>query len=533
MEAVKKFVFITFAGIFLLGCNAEDINFDNVKGPNLSGTFGFPLGEVKYTMRELIDNIGGDDLNLEEDSLTSVLTIFYRDTIAYSTPDDLVVISDIVDGGSIPVPAVTGPTTPNFEISDILSVAYNPQNEEKLDSIYYASGTLEATVTSSFNGTLSYTLTFENTRNIATDSPIVLSGTVIGEASNTQTQDLTNHITRLTDASSNEFSVGFMGTISLDASQSTETTDSVRIDFAYRNQTFSAVFGKFGRDTLAVGNQEIDLGFFNDIGDQGIEFGNPKMRFVIRNTFGVNMGMDLSGVAGDDGEGGSAVSLSGNIVSNPPLINGATELGTTVESIFEINKENSNLDDLLASSPTRLLFNVSGLTNPRNRDVLGSNFIEPNSRIDAYIEMEIPMDLKVDGLEQTDTISLGNGLNISDIDSAFLRIHTLNELPFAASLTMEIQDSTNTTIYTIPNTVVLEAPFVNTSGFVTDPSGETADIPFSKEGIEALGSGTHIVMKVTLNTPQSLTSRDIFVKLLADYSIEIKVGIGGKLNIGL
>ncbi len=530
---VKKFVLITFAGIFILGCNTEDLEFDNIQGPSLGGTFGFPLGETRYTMGELIDEIGGDDLELEEDSATSVLTIFYRDTISYNAPDDLVEINDIVDGGSIPIPATTGPTNPDLEINDTFNVEYNPQNEEKLDSVYYTEGTLEATVTSSISGNLSYTLTFENTRNVSTEAPITLSGNVIGATSDTQSQALANHVTRLTNAASNDFTVGFLGNITLDATQSTNDTDSIRVEFIYRDQVFSAVFGKFGRDTLAVGNQEIDLGFFNEIGESGIKFGNPKMRFDIRNSFGLNMGMDLSGVQGDGGEGTTAVSLTGDIVDNPPRISGSTELSTPVQSIFEINAENSNLENLLSSSPTRLIFNVSGLTNPTENDLSGSNFLQPTSGIEAFIEMEIPMEVKVSDLEQTDTISLGNGLNISDIDSAFLRVHTLNEIPFSVSLKIDIQDSTNTTIYTITDKLVIKAPFINVNGFVTDPGGATEDIPFSEEGIEALGNGHHLVLRLVLNTPESVTSRDIFVKLLADYAIEVKIGIGGTLNVKL
>ncbi|MFK7953465.1 MAG: hypothetical protein AB8B73_11510 [Ekhidna sp.] len=530
---MKKFVFIAFAGICLFGCNAKDLDFDNIKGPNLSGTFGFPLGEVKYTLREIVENVGGDDLGLVEDSATQVLTIFYGDTIEYSAPDDLVQIDDITNQSTIPVPTLTGPTSPDVVIDESFSIAYDPQDGEELDSIYYNTGDLEATVVSTFGGDLSYTLTFENTKDLGTGVSAALSGNISDGGSDVQSQSLVNHVTRLTSTTSNEFTVNFRGTISLDATQSTDGTEEIRIDFAYRNQTFSAIYGKLGRDTLAVGNQEIDLSFFSDIGNQGIVFGNPKMRFDIRNSFGVPLGMDLSGVLGDDGEGGTAVNLSGEVISDPPKVDAATQLGAAVQSVFEINRENSNLDDLLANSPTRLLFNVSGITNPDDADLTQSNFLEPNSSITAYIEMEIPMDIKLEGLEQTDTISLGSGLNINDIDSAFLRVNTLNEFPFQAQLSMEIQDSTNATLYTIPQKLVLKAPFINVNGFVTDPSGATVDIPFSEEGIEAIGTGSHIVMTVALSTPESVTSRDLFVKLLGDYSLEIRVGIAGRLNVDL
>ena len=55
---MKKFVFIAFAGMCLFGCNAGELDFDNIKGPSLSGTFGFPLGEVKYMHAWVMVNNG-------------------------------------------------------------------------------------------------------------------------------------------------------------------------------------------------------------------------------------------------------------------------------------------------------------------------------------------------------------------------------------------------------------------------------------------------------------------------------------------
>lgn len=531
---VKKFVYVIFAGILLFGCNAEDLDFDNIKGPNLSGTFGFPLGEVKYTLREIVENVGGDSLDIEEDSATSVLTLLYYDTLAYSAPDDMVQIVDIVDGGSIPVPAATGPGPVN--INGSFAVLYNPSNGEKLDSVFYNSGDLEVTVTSTSIGDLAYSVTFENTRNLGTtpESAVILSGNISGAGADTQSQNLANHVTRLTDPSdSNKFVVQFDGTLTLGAGESTIGTETIRIDFSYRNQTFQTIYGKFGQDSIQVGNNEIDLGFFNDIGGEGITFGNPTMSFDFRNSFGLPINIDLSGMFGDDSEGGPQTFLTGNIVSSPPRILKSTELGVAMPSGFEINSANSNLVQILANSPKRLVFDIEGVTNPKAEDTLLVNFLQPASRIDTYVEMKIPMELKLENLEQTDTISLGGGIDISDVDSAFLRVHTLNELPFSALLSMDIQDSVNNSLHEVSNNLIIKAPFINVNGFVTDPSGATVDIPLSKEGLDALSVGSHIVMKVLLNTPKSVTSRDLYVKFLGDYSLEIKVGIGGKLNVDL
>ena len=183
---------------------------------------------------------------------------------------------------------------------------------------------------------------------------------------------------------------------------------------------------------------------------------------------------------------------------------------------------------MLANSPSRLVFEVTAISN--FYDATASNFVQPDNEIDGLIEVEIPLELSLKNYQQSFAFNLNGGLDTQDVDSAFLRIVTLNELPFSGSLSMVIQDSADAPIYSIPDVLVFAAPFINVNGFVIDPSGASADVSLPPEAIDALANGDRIEMTVTLNTPVSQTSRDIFVKILADYTLDIKIGLGGRYN---
>jgi hypothetical protein len=533
LEAVKKFVVIAFAGIMLFGCKSDELVFDDIQVPDISSTRVFPLGEVRYSMRDLIDNIGDAELDLEEDSATSVLTLFYRDTILYNGTDDFVIINDIVQNITINNIPAAGPFPIDtlIDISRQINIYFNATGSDQLDSLFYAGGDLALSMTLSVDKPTEITTSLLSTVLLSTGNPLSLYvNSPTGNGTTTDNVDLANHKTTLTTDS---MTIDVNGQITLQAGESLTGMEEINIGVSYSNQVFQSIFGRFGHDTIQVGNQQVDIEFFREMGEQGIFFGNPKMRFDFRNSFGIPMAINLSRVFGDDANGGSKTFLTGDIVTNPPRIEGSdvTDVGSVAQSTFEISKLNSSLVDLLSTSPGRLIFDIGAFTNPL--DPTQVNYLQPTSAIDAYIEMEIPMEIRLDNLEQSGTLSLGGGIDISNIDSVFMRITTINGLPFSGLLSLEIQDADSNALYSVTDQLVIKAPFINVNGFVTDPGGATTDIPFGPDGLEALKVGSHVLFTLTLNTPESVTSRDIFVKLIADYTIEIKIGLGGKLTVKL
>ena len=175
---------------------------------------------------------------------------------------------------------------------------------------------------------------------------------------------------------------------------------------------------------------------------------------------------------------------------------------------------------------------MKGTSNYYDTDNSESNFVKPGDSVTAEVALEIPFEVSLKDFQKTFRFELNEGLDVSNVDSAFLRVVTLNRLPFSGVLVMEIQDENEEVIYTIPGSVAANSPFIDVNGEVTDPSGNSVDIPLPPEAIDALGTGSFLDMVLTLNTSESQTSSEIFVKIKSDYIIEIKVGLGGQVNVG-
>ena len=529
-------MFIAWLGILLWGCDADELEFDDIQVQPITGTYSVPIGEVSYTIRELIENQEDSLLTITEDE-NSLLTLYYTDSISYETDTDFVEIDDITNFGEYDLSGFgASPTLPGviIDFDSTYLFDYEAVGDEVIDSVFYEDGTATINVTSTINGVLDFTFTILNTVTTVNEVPLELSGSVDGPGSGSAVRSLAFHKMLLTEDVNNTFGFQFAGTLDLDDGQVLDGDEFLSFELTFANQTFEIVYGKFGQDTVQVGQESLDIEFFREMGEEGIFFGDPTLRFNFESTLGIPLGIDFSTLYGNDGAGGDSTFLGGDIVETIPVVESSpiTDPGSIMATTIELNKDNSTIVDLLATSPAQLGFDVFAIANPY--DVSQINFVTQTNQLNASIEIVIPMTVKLEDLQQSGTLSLGEeGIDVKNVDSAFLRVVTVNELPFSGSLSMAIQDADSNVLHTIPEEIVLNAPFININGFVTDPNGISADIFLSQEGIQALGEGRMIELTVTLNTPESLNSRDIFVKLLADYALDIKVGVGGSVNIDI
>lgn len=529
MKVVKKFVFACLSITLLISCDSDELDFDNIQVPNLQGIYTFSIGHVTYRLDSLIEDDMDSSRNLVIDPETSEISFIYRDSLGYSSPDDLVDIGDVIE--SKPVDLPIGVTSPgSIFIRDTVQFTYITNDEGDLvDSIFYSNGLLSAGIITSLD--LSYTLTIENTRVVASDEPVIFTGTSGSIGSSIDLANPQHKTTLNNENGENTFDVLVEATINL-LGATILPEDFLNVEIRYTAQDYAIVYGKFGRDTINIDQQTIDIEFFEDIESDGFFFGNPQVFIDFTNDYGVPFSVDFSSVFGDKGDGTNQIFLSGSITESPETIDGAEQPGNSAKDQVIIDKSNSNLVDLLAASPSRIVFDVNGITNPPEASFT-NNFLTPSDSINAFITIEIPLEVRLVNVKQSGTLDLGDGIDTKDVDSLFMRLITINELPFSGVLSVEIMDQDTIPLYTVTDKLVLNAPFLNVNGEVTEAVSATTDIPIAPEGVDALETGSHIKLTVTLNTPGSLLSSDIFVKLLADYEITVDVGLGGKLNVDL
>lgn len=520
--------------IALIGCNIGDLEIDNLKGPTLNSRVAVPIGEVTYTMRELLDELGDEELGLQEDS-TSLLKLTYFDTATFSSASEVIAIDDITNSASINIPAVPAAPDSRQEVIDtVFTFQYPASENEALDSIFYSEGIMMLSINSNVSTEMAYSLDISNTKLVSSGDPVNFSGNLSSFGSENQSQDLADHKTELLfENGTNTFQVAARFTLFLAPGASTSAGESISMTITYANQSFDLLYGKFGQDTLDVGDEELDIGFFKDLGDKGLRFGNPQIKFSFDNTFGLPLGILFNRMYGVDStsRGYDTTFLSGDVTEVPQLISGSPSPTIAATSTIMLDRDNSTLQDFLAGSPQSIGFDLRAIANPEDGNA--SNFVMDSSRITTFIEITLPMELALNDAVQNVDFDLGSGLQFDEADSVTIRVVSENELPLAAELLLSIVDENDSVLYTAPEALILQIPFLDQQGGLSQVRQLTTDIPVSSEGIDALATGKKMKLALTMNTPQGAGTGDFFVKILADYSLNVKVAVIGRLNIDL
>ncbi len=512
------------AVLLLLGCNIQDLEFEDIQGIQLDGVYAAPIGETVYTMDELLVEIG-DTTELQEDD-NGVLFLEYSSEAIFTTSSDIVNIGDVINDASFDLP-VTPPVATDQTITFDTTVyfEYAADQSERIDSVFYLSGNLVLNATLSGTSNVNFDISLPTTINLGLNQMVSFSGSTnfLGGP-----YALSNHKTTFTyQSATNVYPVDVHLEIPLTAGQQIPAGETFNVEISLLNQTFSEIFGRFGRDTVTVGNTTINIPFFEDFNTEGFFLDAPTITFDFENSFGVPFGVLFGGLysVNDNSGVNDTTYLEGNITNSPQLVSGASQPGESGTTSIVINKSNSTLDDLLSTTPDQLGFDIRAVSNPTDLNAL--NFLSGSNEVQTDILVRMDLAVRLEDLTRDVEFNLSGGLEFNEIDSAVLRVVTINKLPFSGTMELFILGEAQDTLYAAPENLVLKAPLLNLDGTVKENGqrNNTADIILGPQGVEALKTGNKVVLHLTLNTTVGSAGNDLFVKIRRSDSITIKASV--------
>ena len=520
----------------LSACNFDSIELDKVQGPTVSPTLVVNLGSIRYTVGELVDDLEDGSLRVVTGD-NSFVTLVQRDTSIYDDTEEFIALEDeIVNEDSWPpfssdIPARSSPnpmTLPTREFD----FEFNPEGGEEIDSTFFKGGTLSYTLTSPFDSEIAYTLTVPDVQDASTGNTLVLTGTLMASetsiSGSTPLEGKKNVAERV--GSSNIFNVELDLVFTIPPGVAIDASQELTLEVVFEDTEFSAIFGKFDSDPVEVQQKVIDISLFEDFSDDGLFLTEPTATLEFINTFGVEFGVSLANVKSVD-SGVSETLLTGTIASELQFVDApnGSQLGDSVITSVEMNVGNSNIDDLLNSTPDNLTFTVNATPNPVGFDN-PNNYLLDSSYLEIRTTVEVPLDLRMDGFSRDFTSSL-DGTELSDADSITINLRTINEIPFDGTLDFSFRDDADEVLYTLPGVESIESAEVGDDGRTLSPVEKASVIRLNDEGIEAFLKTKKII--ITLNMSTFDTASGDPVKIFSDYRIDIFLTAQGKVAIDI
>jgi len=303
------------------------------------------------------------------------------------------------------------------------------------------------------------------------------------------------------------------------------STDKIEISLSLKNPEFDYVKGYFGQQTESIEPDTLDLDIDDLLNNLTGSFliSSPSIKLNYSNSFSIPLKIDFQAT-------GRRGTETVNLGLDPIVIAAPQYPNRDISSSIIIDKNNSDLPELISLPPGKVIFSGTADMNPGVNNGLRDNYIYGKSRFLGSVEVELPLEFRMKNLQFTDTVD--NFLKVDDdspvkpenFKSLELNLTALNGFPLGIAVKMSLFNSkTNRTLRTIDASSLLGAAKVDTkTGKVIEKKETTTSLKLTKEFFEDIKNADQIIIWFALNT-----SGDgiVDVKIYADYSIEFKASL--------
>jgi hypothetical protein len=286
---------------------------------------------------------------------------------------------------------------------------------------------------------------------------------------------------------------------------------------------FSLVKGYFGKSTFDAPRDTIEMDFIRNLNQGEIRFEDPKMTLTLENSFGIPV-RAISSVAEVISVNGQKLALRNTITEgvdvNYPSI---FEIGKSKKTVFVLDKNNSNLVDIISSNPRAIDYDIDGITNPNEiRSLRG--FMTDSSSYKLQVEVDLPIYGSAKNFILTDTFDF-DIKKYDRLTHATMKVLTENGLPVDIALQGLFVGANNVVIDSFYNKtppLVLRGAAVGADGLPRASQKQESLIELDAVKLKKILPATKIVLRYLVSTSNNGT---VPVKLVKNQDVRVQLGL--------
>jgi hypothetical protein len=404
------------------------------------------------------------------------------------------------------------------------TVSFDPGEDIQIDEIRVLSGNINYSINTMFpvKAYLTITLpTVTRDSNPVSETVSVEPGPPINDKIS-----LDNSLIDL-GTSSNLMPVNYSLEVSSDNNMiDFDSEDQLGIELSFTDTENDYVKGYLGQHGDTIKSDTLDLGIEDILSNISGSYliSSPSVKLNYSNSFSIPVRIDLDAV-------GYNMDDSVDIDLDPvPLSYPAAPSERDKDGVYTIDKDNSNFPELISMLPEKIRFGGSVVMNPDGDTGARDNYIFSNSRFLGNLEIEVPVELRLNDLQFADTVDnpikkedfSDSPLDPEDIEKFKILLDIENSFPLGISLSVSLYDSvSNTVLSEIKDVEILEPAPVGSDGR-TEPLQYKTEIEITRDFWNSIYDADKLIFSITLVTTDGDT-RD--VKIYSDYYFDYKAAL--------
>jgi hypothetical protein len=297
--------------------------------------------------------------------------------------------------------------------------------------------------------------------------------------------------------------------------------------FSIRDFEIKFAKGYFGKEVFDAPADIINIDFFDNWKRGEVRFEDPRMTVTLDNSFGIPV-RSVTKVADVISVNGSRLALKSPLTEgvdiNYPKL---TEIGQTKRTVVVLDKNNSNIKDVISANPVSIEYDIDGLTNP-DPTQRAVGFMTDSSAFKLQVELDLPLHVSATTFEVTDTFDV-NFNKDSELKTAEIKILSDNGMPIDLILqgyflnNNQILDS----LFTSNATFILKGAPVNSIGLPTGIQTQQTLVKVDSSKLQRIHNANKLVVKYAFST----TGNGVMpVKLMAAQQVRLRMGVKFNVN---
>lgn len=413
-------------------------------------------------------------------------------------------------------------------LDDDSRINYQFDNDLQITRIRVKSGELRINAISTIQDTIAFTYSLPTA--LLNGQPVVVvdrlePDTITGIAEANVLFQLADYYIDMTlnGDSINLFPYKLVGDLLYSGRKNTmDLSDSIDVFYGLFDIKPAYIEGYLGQETFSFA-ESINLDFFNSILGGTLDLTAPKVELTVANSIGVDGELRINQMEAKNTRTGENVTLSGSIISTPTEVRGPKlpNVGQVVTTKLNLNENNSNVQQFVSLLPDQLDFDLEVLVNKNGNPALRDNFATDESRISAFLDLEVPLEGIANELVLQDTVALSiSELTLpASVTDGTLKLVLENNFPFEAGVQVFFYDQGGAVFDSLftDGMRTIPAGTVDADGFVDNPGTATLAATINQarlDDLRVLGKEAVIRFKMTTKPDGQA------VKLYTTYGID-------------
>lgn len=300
--------------------------------------------------------------------------------------------------------------------------------------------------------------------------------------------------------------------------------DSLHIKYELKDIAPNYIKGYAGKDTV-ISTDSADFAFLNMFKGGTIDLEDVTMKVNIENGVGVDGQIKINSLTAISPNNGQK-NLTGSILGKPLVVNRATDFPLTPSvSNFVVDRNNSNIKDLIGILPNKLKYNLEVRTNVNGNNRQYRDFAYLQSSLKLNLNAEIPLSLIANHLLLRDTINFslgGANTNVGGITDGTINLITENKYPIEAKLSMIVYDSIWNVVDTLIANQTVQAAALDNNCRAQQPQKTKIPEYVDQGRMDRLKLGKHAVVIADFSTASNnALCNGQHLKIYSDYTLGI------------